>query len=518
MAIGARLRRWLVGPPQPMDSVPDPDYLPLPAEPARLAQALGDPHADPEGLAIGLYSAARDGDDDLRSTALQALAGASGGWWARFDDALREKSWWVPRWSQQVAVALADDTADLLTLVAAGCHHDGRLREAAAIRLARQSHPAATAVLALRCADWAYPVREAARATLGPQLTTELDTVRLLLAADLALTLHARKHGGWLMEQIEQLIPRLPDHGLSALLSTPHPRLRRAAYRIAVADGRIGVPQLLAAVLADRDLGVRRMCADAAMDADTDLSVLRTLRASRTGSIRAEAIRRLSRAGEFDADAALSDRHPLVREIAHAAVRRRGGDPADHHRRLIAAELPAPGVIAGLGETGIAADAALITPWLTHPTTRGRVAAVRALRRLGTGPVDALAARLTDAAPAVVRHAAAALSERATEIGKDELEALLRPEQPANVRMAALRICAARDPWTRLAVSLRLLHDTDEQLRGTAEHEVRTWPGYGRLRPVDPQLVPELDALLAEAVPVLGKPLVDLIRFQARLK
>ncbi|MEU8080228.1 HEAT repeat domain-containing protein [Catellatospora citrea] len=194
-----------------------------------------------------------------------------------------------------------------------------------------------------------------------------------------------------------------------------------------------------------------------------------------------------------------------------------GGDPADCYRRLIAAEPPAPGVIAGLGESGTTADADLITPWLTHPNTRGRVAAVRALRRFGTGPVVALAARLTDPAPAVVRHAAAALSERAAEIDKDELEALLQPEQPPRVRMAAFRICAARDPWTRLTVSPRLLHDADEGLRATAAREVRNWPGHGRLRPVDPRLVPELDALLVMAVPVLGKPLADLIRFQARL-
>ncbi|GAB4061418.1 HEAT repeat domain-containing protein [Catellatospora paridis] len=513
MTIGARLRRWLLEPPQPAAYVADPDYLPLPAEPARLAQSLSDPHADPGGVATGYYSAARDGDDAQRATALQILAASSGSWWARFDEALRAKSWWVQRWSQQAASALAEDTADLVTLIGAGCHHDGRLREAAAIRLAEHGHPAAIAVLALRCADWAHPVREAARTALSRQLTDDLDIARLRLTADLALTLHARRHGGWLMEQIERLVPRLPDHGLAALLSTAHPRLRRVAYRIAIAGGRIDVPRLLTAAFADPDLGVRRSCADAAMNADADLSVLRILRTSRTGSIRAEAIRRLSRAGEFDADAGLSDRHPQVREIAYAALRRRDGDPADHYRRLIAAEPPAPGVIAGLGETGNAADTALITPWLTHPATRGRVAAVRALRRLGTAPVDALAARLTDPSPAVVRHAAAALSVRAAEVDEPELEALLRPEQAPNVRMAAFRICVARDPWTRLTVSLRLLHDTDQQLRGAAEHEVRTWPGYGRLRPIDPQLVQELHTLLALAVPVLGKPLVDLIRF-----
>ncbi|MEV0459574.1 HEAT repeat domain-containing protein [Catellatospora methionotrophica] len=515
MAIGARLRRWLLDPPPA--TAPDPDYLPLPVAPARLAQVFGDPHADPDGLAIAFLSAARGGDDDLRAAALRAIAASSGSWWARFDDALRETSQWVPRWSQQLAVAVGDDTADLVALVAAGCHRDGRLREAAAVRLAGHDHPVATAVLALRCADWAHQVREAARAAFDSQLAVELDTARLLLVADLAFTLHARKHGGWLMRQVEQLIPRLPDPVLATLLATAQPRLRRAAYRIAVAEGRVGVAQLLAAAFTDGDLGVRRVCADAAMDADTDLTTLRTLRASRTGSIRAEAIRRLSRAGEFDADAALSDPHPLVREIAQAAIRRRDGDPAPYYRRLVATDPPPPGAVAGLGETGTPADAALITPWLTHPTSRGRVAAIRALRRLGTGPADALAARLADPSPSVVRHAAAALSERATEIGKDELAALLRPENPIHVRVAGLRIGVARDPWTRLAVSLRLLHDNDEHLRGTAEREVRTWPGYGRLRPVDPQLVPELDRLLARAVPVLGKPLVDLIRFQARL-
>lgn len=47
------------------------------------------------------------------------------------DAALRERWWWLPRWSRTLAAALADGDVDVLRLVVAGRHHDGRIREEA---------------------------------------------------------------------------------------------------------------------------------------------------------------------------------------------------------------------------------------------------------------------------------------------------------------------------------------------------------------------------------------------------
>jgi hypothetical protein len=79
---------------------------------------------------------------------------------------------------------------------------------------------------------------------------------------------------------------------------------------------------------------------------------LHALLASRTALVRTEALHALIGHGGFAvAEVALTDRHPLVREIAQAALRRADIDPADCYRRLAAQVPPEPSVIAGLGST-----------------------------------------------------------------------------------------------------------------------------------------------------------------------
>lgn len=82
------------------------------------------------------------------------------------------------------------------------------------------------------------------------------------------------------------------------------------------------------------------------------------------------------------AGTALLDRSPSVRAVAQWALRQTGAEPGDYYReRLIAQQDPR--AIPGLGETGNAGDAHLLSPFLVHQRPRTRAAAVRALRRLG---------------------------------------------------------------------------------------------------------------------------------------
>ena len=102
---------------------------------------------------------------------------------------------------------------------------------------------------------------------------------------------------------------------------------------------------------------------------------------SRTALVRAEALRATAATAPAATLAALTDRHRQVRAVAQDAVRHGGGDPAVRYRNLIMQSPPTPAVIAGLGETGGTDDAVLVRPWLAHPRARGRVEAIRALRR-----------------------------------------------------------------------------------------------------------------------------------------
>jgi hypothetical protein len=183
---------------------------------------------------------------------------------------------------------------------------------------------------------------------------------------ELAFALGVRREGAWLARRVEGMLRDLPAQRLEPLLSARDRRVRRAAYRAAIAAGRLGPDGLMRAAVRESDLPIRTMCARVAVTA-ADPAQLRSLLASRTALVRAEALQALIARGDLAvAEAALTDRHPLVREIAQSTLWRGGSDPADRYRRL-ATRVPAePSVIAGLGETGRSDDAELVARGLAH--------------------------------------------------------------------------------------------------------------------------------------------------------
>ncbi|GIF96955.1 hypothetical protein [Catellatospora citrea] len=467
--------------------------------------------------AATLLAVARDAAPRQRAVALDALAAASGSWWTILDETSRAQSRRARRYTARLTTMVADGEADLLDLVIAGCHHDGRLRQAAVARLREHRHPVAVAVLALRCADWVDPVRADAYGACELVLDERIDGPRLLMLAELAEAMRHRVRARQLCEQLDALVPRLPEQTLAQLLREGSPRVRRRAHQHAVAAGRLPADRLVTAALRDPDVVVRTMCANAAFAAAPDLSVARALLAAGVPLIRSEAVRLLARAGDVEpAWAALADRSPLVRIVAQVAVRRDGGDPAEHYRRLLAGSCPGPGAIAGLGETGTAADAALITRWLIHPAARGRIAAVRALVACGSVPAPRLLALLGDSSTAVVAQAAAALAEVVHELDVVLLHELLRPGSPATARIAAFRLLLRRDLWHGLAASLRLVAEADPVLLPHARSEVAKWPrhlGPSAYRGLTAELTAEILAAVEQARPVLGESWAELLRW-----
>jgi hypothetical protein len=243
--------------------------------------------------------------------------------------------------------------------------------------------------------------------------------------------------GGWLTRRIDRILRDLPAGRLEPLLSARDRRTRRGAYRAAIAADGLDLDRLIAAAVRDGDLPIRTMCAHAAVGAAADPAQLRVLLVSCTALVRAEALRALIADGDLEvAEATLPDRHPLVRELAQAALRHAGREPAMHYRRLVTGEDPQPGAIAGLGETGVSDDAGSVALWLSHPRTRGRVEAIRALRRLGVIRPAELVRLLRDESAAVARQAVTALRRDVGALDAAVLEALLRPGNAAHVRFA----------------------------------------------------------------------------------
>lgn len=245
--------------------------------------------------------------------------------WRNLDLATR-RSWWnAPGWAQSAKDRVASGHAGLLGVAVASFHPSGFVREAATARLGELHGPVVVQALALRAGDWVPQVRDRARAGLERHLAT---ADGLLALSPLAVTLGGRVHGRWLAERAEAAMAALGDDDLARLRAAADWRVRRAAYRVALAGRRLDLAELLRAAERDGDIVVRIGCAGAAIRtaaAAGDLDPVRPLLTSGTAAVRSEAVVAFGRAGDTAAAvAALPDRNPIVRVVAQAVVRRAG--------------------------------------------------------------------------------------------------------------------------------------------------------------------------------------------------
>lgn len=462
------------------------------------------------------------GAGDVVRAAETMLADADPALWRNLDLATR-RSWWnAPVWAQSAKERVASGLAGLLSLVVACFHPSGFVREAATARLGEHQGPVAVQALALRAGDWVLQVRDRARAGLERHLST---ADGLLALGPLAVMLAGRVHGRWLAERAEAAMGALDDGDLARLRAAPDWRVRRAAYRVALAAQRLDLAELVQAAERDGDLVVRIGCAQAAIRtaaAAEDLDRVRPLLTSGTAAVRREAVIAFGRAGDTAAAvAALPDRNPLVREVAQAAIRRAGHDPAQLYRELItAADPPDPGALAGLGETGTPADVELVRASLTHPQPRGRVEAVRALRRLDAVDIETMPTMLQDPSGAVTRQVALSLRPHASRVSVDALTPLLAQEAPPHMRSAAYRVLREHDVWTRLLTNLELYDDQDIDMRNRARGDLSGW--LNREAATTYSMPPaatadRLDAQLVRLADTLGPDRERLLRFHLGL-
>ncbi|MEQ0563923.1 hypothetical protein ABJI51_32995 [Amycolatopsis sp. NEAU-NG30] len=368
--------------------------------------------------------------------------------WAEFDVAVRRMSGYYrdARLSRRPS---REEVAE------AACHANGRLREAAVERLAAGTGPEVLPLLLIRCVDWVRPVRDLARTLV----LSKLDEPALRAMLPLIGVLRRRRVDEWMTTLFRQaLTPGLIDDALAL----DDRETRRWVH--GEATGLLSRERLLDIAMRDADFVVRAICGNALLDRGECVAELAAAGAPKVR------VRALTLLGPDAAVAYLADRSAAVRSMAQALVLKAGDDPAAHYRAMPVSF----GALAGLGETGTAADAARLERHLTDERPRIRRAAVRGLRRVAPESA-AVRPLLTDPSPAVTRQVVDFLRGKPALVDVPALQSLLHPGNPVHTRRAAAALLRARDGWTRLHTDLVLLRDPD--LSPGAEQDIRAWLG-----------------------------------------
>ncbi|WP_026413465.1 hypothetical protein [Actinomadura oligospora] len=495
---------------------------------ARLDELVRESNADgsgesPAALARLLFELPDEaGTADV---ALKALQDASPRTWVKLDEHLRLCSFHRPgSFARRRRAAAKAKVSSPLGVLRALCSPDGRVREAALQRSAEL--PRLLPVVVIRAADWAAPVRDAARAVLPELLRDALRVpgARAVTSVATATHLAGRRRGDFVVELAADLLVDVSPDVLLAVRNADGRHVRRLACRVWLSRPDTDVRDVLDAVLGEADNVCRLWCARHLVEralAEQRSDLVEPLLSAVGGDLRAMALDALVRLGRSEVGRAfLGDRSAGVRAVAQWAVRRDGEDPVPFYREALAAcvddgTAAVAGVLLGLGECGSRDDAVLAVPFLRHGRPRVRAAAIRAASGLG-GREGGWAALLTDSAPVVVRMVSRTMIALEVTVPVGELWALLDPARPRHVRRAAYLLLRHRDTWTRLEADLRLLAGRDAELGERARADLLRWVreavnAYARL-PVGGREV--LEELLRDVRDVLPDEVVRRLRWQ----
>ncbi|MEV5576491.1 hypothetical protein AB0L06_41230 [Spirillospora sp. NPDC052269] len=426
-------------------------------------------------------------EDGVARIVLEALRGAGPRAWVRLDDELRYCD-------RQRRAAERVEPSSALGVLRALCSADGRVREEALRR--SDELPRLLPMVVIRAADWAAPVRDAARAALPGLLRDALGTAdgRAVGLVALATSLAGRRRGGFVVELVARLLADVPSEVLAAVRRADDRFVRRMACDVWLGRPDTDVLDILDAALTEPDNVCRSRCARFVVEqalAEHRPDLVEPLLAAAGGDLRALALEALVRMGRPGKGRAfLGDRSGGVRSVAQWAVRRDGEDPVSFYREALPAgaddgTAAVAGLVLGLGECGTREDMAIAAPFLRHGTPRVRAAAVRAVSALG-GRGGGWAALLADPAPAVVRTVSRTMLALEVTVPVEELRELLAAARPLHVRRAAYLLLIRRDTWTRLDADLRLLAARDPELGEVARADLLDWlrreaaTAYGR--------------------------------------
>ncbi|MDA1360263.1 hypothetical protein O1R50_11555 [Glycomyces luteolus] len=448
-----------------------------------------------------LYQLFAAADDPERSRALLDEVLASDPW------ALVDFDGEVRRWTRFdfSDTSIARPGAPLpdtpLALALALCSANGFRRAEALQRPGLNRHPRLFPLVLARAVEPVRQVRELATGLL-PALLGDTRSGQFAPLLQVAFALRERAHAAPMVAMVLGALSRYSDEELLEILADLNSRAGRWIGRGLIAEGRLTVRQLSAIALGRYNDQLQNECAQALSELarrDGASAMLRPLLDARSSRVRATALDGMVQLGDtFGLEHFLADRSAAVRATAQWGMRRNDRDPAaEYCRRLNDSPASPRPLIAGIGETGTAADANLVMPYLHDHRGKTRAAAVKALGSLGS---DAdLSGLLCDASPSVTRAVAAHLTERRLLPPADELRRLTGAPKADHVRRSAAALLREHNVWQRIWADLSHLEDPNPKLAGTASSDL---DNLCRTRiasvtaPIDPRLRAELRTLM----------------------
>jgi HEAT repeat protein len=371
------------------------------------------------------------------------------------------RSWVVGAWPKQSADqmrwgVLPEEICALYTLHASGYMREAALREL----IAREAVVRQLTYFLVRLNDWVPQVRDVAvqaiRPLLGVRWTAEWMGQLSLVSQ---LEQWSRIDHSWLSRELATLF-RHEDNKelLRGLLYSGNHDIARWAFGVATGCEDQRRAALLRDALLSPDGVVKVRAARLVKEwkaCPGRGALIEMMARDRHKTVRREALYAMLDVPQVEREAslrrALFDKAAVIREAARFYLRddakSRGAvfDVAAEYRRALAmgteAELPI--ALVGLGESGSAADVAVLKGYASHPQTRVSAAAVRAVARLdGQNQVEWLLGMLEDARLAVGGAAAREMRASGVKVSPERLRAVATSSRHA--------------PWRRWAVVMLL--------------------------------------------------------------
>lgn len=362
-------------------------------------------------------------------------------------------------------------------------HPSGYTREEAVNLLAGVYDGTELPFLLLRLNDWVPQVRTAALAAVRRRIRAEYaeQFARCFALVDRLRRAERADHAP-LLAAIAHLVatPRGQAAMLRVLATGPR-RTARAAAAFLIEHPPADPAPLIENGLASADPLIRIRILQLVTG---DVSALQRLAQDPSPLVRREALRALVHAAPDASrevlERALLDASGIVREVALTALAidarafyrsaiARGATP----RKLAAA-------IAGLGRTGVAEDAGIAAPFLTHPGASVRRAAVKCVMRLAAERfAERIAELLHDSSPAV--SAAARTALRPDPPAASRLWELFLTAPSPHARRNAVHLFTELPKWQSITRLLDVAATGDEELSALAVRYVADWNRhYGR--------------------------------------
>jgi len=468
--------------------------------------------------------------DPLAQEAAEALVGlvskANPYEWTRFYEGFR----YLKMTREDVGnAAEVTGPAAIHLLGLASLNSSGYVREAAVKQLAATGSSAALPYVLLRLPDWVKQVRSAAQEALDTLLGPES-------AADIIKYYPIIEH----LQRVERVDlssvrKRTTDILLSsggrpavlAALDSSDGKQRRFVYRL-LEPHLEEMPDVLDKSIGDASVAVRIWALRNAMRGNHEKIVarLRSFVSDRDSRVRTMALRVVAQGywDEFETELrnAMFDIGGNVRWAAAYYLRKNGEtDLAGVCRRKLAeSDIPPPGLLLGLSETGTPEDFELVEPYAKHARTKLRAAAISALGRLDKEKAAPYALQgLRDNSGKVRRAATAVLGKCAPGTHLSEIREVIREGSP-KVKTSALQLLAGAGRWNVLADILEAVIDRNEDVAWAGWKALSRWSAEV-WHAASPEDVARAKALLPKAVhkdpPVLANVRVSWDNLKSKL-